>query len=394
MKYKRKDLDRAGAALIGLDPFKRLQALDTIADWRKMHLPVLRELYAELTEYLKSNGITFEFSSHRIKRTQAIIEKLENNKDMGLGGLHDIGGIRFVFSDMDALAIAEAAIVSFQPKNFTRKDKVRNYIKDPKPSGYRGIHYVYKYESENEDYDGLQIELQIRTKLQHSWAMAVETASLISGASLKAPIHDGNVWRSFFRLTSAVFSRREDMPVVQYYAAHTDEQLCAEYFSYVGCRIMVDRLKSLNVAVGYERRKRTGEGYCLLVINFVKKKVYFKYFDTAEEAFVADMFAKMERSVTSIEAVLMVSMEKIEEIQKAYPSYFLVTNDFVDVLEDFEKFCKLNYPRLHAASLGSECGKTSNIKRQMQRLEERQSEIDDIYETITTNNKEEIEDHD
>ena len=345
MKYKRKEIDRAGFALIGDDPFKRQQALEVVTDWRQLHLPVLRELNDELTEYFEANGIQFEFSSHRIKRMQSIVEKLKNKEKMGLGGVHDIGGVRFVFDGLEELGLAEAALLSFQPKNFVRKDKVRDYIEEPKPDGYRSIHYVYKYESDNPDYDGLQIELQIRTKLQHSWAMAVETASLITGTSLKASIQDGSIWREFFKLLSAVISKKEGKPVLEEYASYTDDQICGEYFMYADKHKLVDTLKALRVAAGFDQHKRTGDCYCLLIVNFVTRRVGFRYFDTAEDAQASDYFTKMEQTITSDEAALMVSMEKIEEMQKAYPSYFLDTGKFIEVLEDFEQFCELNYPR-------------------------------------------------
>lgn len=345
MKYTRNQINKAGEALIGDDPFKRQQAVELVTDWRQSHLPVLRELNDELTEFLTANGIEFEFSSHRIKRMQSIVEKLRNNEGMGLGGLQDIGGIRFVFPDTSTLELAEAILYGFNPENFERK-KEYDYVTTPKPSGYRSIHYVYKYVSEKPEYNGLQIELQIRTQLQHSWAMAVETASLISGTSLKASIQDGSVWRDFFKLVSAVFSKKEGKPVLKEYADYNDEQLCGEYFLFAEKHKLVDTLRALRVAFGYDQHQRTGDCYCVLIINFVSRRVRFRYYDTAEEAMASDMFTKMEQTITSDEAALMVSMEKIEELQKAYPSYFLDTGKFIEVLEEFERNCELNFPRI------------------------------------------------
>lgn len=53
----------------------------------------------------------------------------------------------------------------------------------PKMDGYRGIHDVYEYDVRS-DYgvmwNGLLIEIQYRTLLQHSWATAVEVAGLLT----------------------------------------------------------------------------------------------------------------------------------------------------------------------------------------------------------------------
>ena len=77
---------------------------------------------------------------------------------------------------MDNLIKCKEALETFAPTGFSFV-RSTDYIENPKSSGYRSIHYIYKYSSNIQDYDGLKIELQIRTRLQHSWAMAVETAS-------------------------------------------------------------------------------------------------------------------------------------------------------------------------------------------------------------------------
>ena len=345
MKYTRNQINRAGDALIG-DPFERQRASEIVTDWRQLHLPVLRELNEELTVFFKEQGVPVEFSSHRIKRMQSIIDKLRNHeKDkMKLGGLQDIGGVRFVFSDTRTLDMANRALDSFNPKNFEHL-KCNNYVEHPQTDGYRSIHHVYKYMSENPDYNGLRIELQIRTKLQHCWAMAVETAGLITRTSLKVDIDDGNEWRKFFRLVSAVFSKKEGRPILVEYSNHSDESLCSEFFNYSEEHKLIYQLRALRVAVDYEQHKKTGDSYCVLIIDFNRKRVKFRYYDTEEIAQASEKFTEVEGSINSDEAALMVSMKKIEELQKAYPSYFLDTGKFIEVLDEFEKFCELNYPR-------------------------------------------------
>ena len=49
------------------------------------------------------------------------------------------------------------------------------------------MHLVYKYINPIcPDYDGLFVELQIRTRLQHTWATAVETMGTYLEFSLKS----------------------------------------------------------------------------------------------------------------------------------------------------------------------------------------------------------------
>ena len=74
---------------------------------------------------------------------------------------------------------------------------------------------VYKYHSKtNEDWDKMKVEIQLRTKLQHSWAMAVETAGLITNTAMKSG-QGSDEWQEFFRTASCIFSIEEDLPIMK-----------------------------------------------------------------------------------------------------------------------------------------------------------------------------------
>lgn len=335
MKYSRKSLDRAGRAL--LDPFTRGEVIDIVSDWRMTHIPVLREFVEELTQHLNSNGIPFAFYSQRVKRMTSIIDKLRNNPDMGLGGLQDIGGARFVFDGIDEMERCKDILLTFVPIHFTHV-KTTDYIAVPKASGYRSIHYIYRYHSEDTDLDGLKIELQIRTRLEHSWAMAVETASLISRSSLKANIEDGSIWREFFKLVSAIFAQREGMAVAEKFKEYTHEMYCREYLEYTEKHRLLDQLSALRVTVNADELDTTN-GYCVLSINFKERMVTFRTYLSEEEGKATNIFAQLEQTIDSDEAVLLVSLAKMQEIREAYPSYFLDTKEFLSALSDFNQSC-------------------------------------------------------
>lgn len=343
MKYSRNQLNMIGSALYaeGVDAFRRSEAVRIVSDWRMTHLLPLREFVETLTAYLESQSVRYAFYSQRVKRMTSIIEKLRNNESTGmrLGGLQDIGGARFVFDSLEDLTASQNALVSFSPEHFSL-EKINNYIESPKDSGYRSVHYVYKYHSDNADYDGLRIELQIRTRLQHSWAMAVETASLISRTSLKANIEDNSIWREFFRLVSAIFAQKENCPVNHRYAGYTHEQYCRDYIEFLDKHKLLDQLQALRVTVNDEATFASGNiGYCILVINFRTRLVTGRpYAITAEDAASA-MFTQIEQNLNADEAAILVSIEKMQELREAYPSYFLDTKEFIMALHDFNASC-------------------------------------------------------
>ena len=336
-------MNRIGSYLYkeGIDAFKRSEAMRIVSDWRMTHLPVLREFVEGLTGYLADKGVKYAFYSQRVKRMTSIIEKLRNNETTGmrLGGLQDIGGARFVFETLEELYACEAALTTYSPAHFER-EKVNNYIVEPKESGYRSIHYVYKYHSENADYDGLRIELQIRTRLEHSWAMAVETASLISRTSLKANIDDNSIWREFFRLVSAIFAQKEACTIHSRYAGYTHEQYCRDYIAFLDNHKLPDQLQALRVTVNDEKTfAKSITGYCVLLINFRNRIVTGKQYTLEQEDEASSMFTQTEQSLSADEAVILVSIEKMQELREAYPSYFLDTKEFLLALETFNASC-------------------------------------------------------
>ena len=87
----------------------------------------------------------------------------------------------------------------------------KNYIKEPNPdTGYRGIHLIYKYNSsKTPQYNDLLIEVQLRTRLQHLWATAVETVGMFTQNRLKFNQGD-DVCLRFLKLVSIIFAAEEE----------------------------------------------------------------------------------------------------------------------------------------------------------------------------------------
>lgn len=104
--------------------------------------------------------------SHRPKTTGTIIEKLQRESGMSLPRMQDLAGIRIVgaisLDEQDRLA---AEIIRRFPPD-PRQPKLIDRRIDPR-HGYRAVHVVVCV-------DGVSIEIQIRTLLQHLWADLME----------------------------------------------------------------------------------------------------------------------------------------------------------------------------------------------------------------------------
>lgn len=349
MKYSRNQINKAGKALMegpekGFPFFDASQMID---DWRSLHMRPLEDLVASITSVLSEEGVHAAFSSHRLKRMTSIIAKLRHSPGMGLGGVQDIGGARFVFEDIDTLIRARDIISSAHFERFIPDRDIYDYVTSkgvgPKSSGYRSIHFVYKYVSEDSNYDGLRIELQIRTRLQHDWAMAVETAELISKSPLKAGMGERH-WLDFFKLASAVFAQKEGMPVEQTFAGYSEKDYCVEYAKIDGEHRLFDQLQGLVSAVKITEKHSLAAGYAVIFIRFAEKLVQLRHYpsDGLDEA--TKYYADVEKTIDNNEAaVVLVSVSDMKELKEAYPSYFLNASEFVAALYDFTQVCKAKH---------------------------------------------------
>lgn len=100
----------------------------------------------------------------------------ERQSGMAFSRMQDIGGCRAVVgtaTKVDSLvATCEGAAGRSKGPELIRK---YDYISSPKSDGYRGVHLIYRYRSaakEKKAWNGLRIEVQIRSRLQHAWASA------------------------------------------------------------------------------------------------------------------------------------------------------------------------------------------------------------------------------
>ncbi|MDY4562825.1 MAG: RelA/SpoT domain-containing protein [Candidatus Cryptobacteroides sp.] len=342
MKYSRNKINQSGKVLLAGPEmgFPYTDANLVVEDWRKLHMIPLQELVEDVTRVLADGGVQAAFSSHRLKRMTSIIAKLRHNPGMGLGGLQDIGGARFVFEDIDSLLKAQKIISQASFEHFVTDREPYDYVVKPKASGYRSIHFTYKFVSDNDDYDGLRVELQIRTRLQHDWAMAVETAELISKSSLKASLGDEN-WLSFFKLSSAVFAQKEGMPVAESFAEYSEKDYCLQYAQLDKSFKFLDQLQALVSAVKISEEHTLRGGFAVLLIQFAEKRVQLRHFQSDNLEDATKYYSEVEKSINDQNsAVVLVSVSDMKELQEAYPSYFLNASEFIQALFEFNSICK------------------------------------------------------
>ncbi len=96
----------------------------------------------------KSKQVSSEvLISQRLKRAPSIINKLKIQKTMSLSQMQDIGGLRVVLNNLNEVYQLKDLVRSSEKETAFKSVLLKeiDYIKEPKESGYRSIHLVYKY---------------------------------------------------------------------------------------------------------------------------------------------------------------------------------------------------------------------------------------------------------
>ena len=343
MKYTRKEIDKTGKLLLSSKKQDEVNAaINKLNDWRSLHLIPLDILQQRIETFLSLNHVHPFLISRRLKRLTSIQYKLDMNPEMGLGGMQDIGGLRVVVNTVEELLRLQSLLRSMPIDSFECRRRY-DYVNDPKESGYRSIHFAYIYQSNDEDYNGLRIELQIRTRLQHLWATAVETAGLYTKTSLKSSQGESG-WLDFFKIVSSLFSFKEKLPVARSLRKFEMSELMVRCYKMNKANQYSDILRALNVSVHETENTEelSNSMYYLVYINFEAKTVKVTSFSKDEESLASTKYSELEGTLQDGKnAAVLVSVNKVKELRDAYPSYFLDTKEFTNNVERICSNCEL-----------------------------------------------------
>jgi len=243
--------------------------------------------------------------------------------------MQDLGGCRLIFKTLaDLNEFREYLdnrsrahhILSHTPSKY-------DYISAPKQTGYRGVHYVYKYAPTTDsrrEFSGLKVEVQLRTAAQHAWATAVEISDLVFGTRTKFEDGSGDNGE-FFRLASELIARRHEGMVSCCSELSFDE--VAERFLEIEKRVdILDRLAKLREQGDFSRIKQH------TILAFMQ--------DSTLEIFG---YTKAKRAIdkegellhdTRCANVVYVSASSPTAIRSSYRNYLTNPEDFVKLVKD------------------------------------------------------------
>ncbi|EFC2190403.1 TPA: RelA/SpoT domain-containing protein [Escherichia coli] len=333
LDVSKKEIGRVGDRLASLAESNQTlpeSDLNILHSWRMLHLYPL----TKLTEYLtrEANSINQNcLISSRIKRLPSIISKLQRFEDMKLNKMQDLGGCRAILSNLDEVYNTYDNIKKLKFKHqIVRTD---DYIKQVKDSGYRSLHLVYSFQNEKHvNLNGLKIEIQLRTAIQHSWATAVEMVGLFRKESLKSSFGDPD-WLRFFELVSELFYGIESGKSVGHYMKTSSD-----------LKILTEKLNVFTILEAYNKvashidsSDTYTSGFCVIIVDTEKRKMNIKSFPVHSHKAASDFYIKEEKNCEGIKGyeVAMVSVDDISNLKNAYPAFFLDTKTFLNNLSRF-----------------------------------------------------------
>lgn len=334
-KFSNNQINRAGTILIDPDSFSTEEqnwGNEVLANWRGCHGYPINTFQATLREKLKTID-TNAIVAQRLKRAPSIIFKLQRFEGMKLARMQDIGGLRAVVSSVPKLRKLEKSYRQARFKHELASSK--DYLKEPKEDGYRSIHLIYRYVNDRvPDYNGLSVELQLRTRLQHAWATAVETMGTFLGQALKSGQGEAE-WRKFFAQAGAALALVEKTTPVPGFEGKTTDEVFSELANAEADLHVLEKLRGFAIAADQITTQRGYGTYHLIVLDSAQRTVLITPFASTRLEDANLQYAEVERRTKAgepVEAVL-VSAGPIDALRKAYPNYFLDTHQFVMQIE-------------------------------------------------------------
>lgn len=256
---------------------------------------------------------------------------------MQLARMQDLGGLRAIVGSIDAVRKLEESYINNPQNRFRHVLKSqKDYIDEPKDSGYRGIHLVYQYQgASNSNHNGILLEIQLRTKIQHAWATAVETMGTFIGQSIKSSEADDE-WNEYFSIVASAFAYIEDCNPVPCYAHMNKEQTFKKVSDLTDKLQVLDKLAAFRVVI--DNLEKNSGSYHLLVLDTAAQSVQVQSFGLARIGEATNEYLEWEKRAESNQSmqVVLVSTESIGSLKASYPSYFLDAEEFIKLIRGIQ----------------------------------------------------------
>ncbi|SEJ81632.1 hypothetical protein SAMN05428950_103309 [Sphingomonas sp. OV641] len=205
-----------------------------------------------------------------------------------------------------------------------------DYISAPKDSGYRSHHLIFRYQGQ-EQYEAwnrspMFVEVQLRTRLQHAWATAVEAVGMVRGEDLKSGAGDVD-WLRFFALMAAEIASAERATLVPGTPA-SDIERREEILALERGLNALATLEKYRQAVKISETVSTRAPFYLIQFDAANQQVKVRGVSLSASSSALDD-AEYGNQLNSV----LVAVDKLSDLRSAYPNYFLDVQMFATCLK-------------------------------------------------------------
>jgi ppGpp synthetase/RelA/SpoT-type nucleotidyltranferase len=336
LRHSISQVNNAGRALS--EDSEDHEVINIVNNWRGIHGFPLNAIQMDLknaAHKVEKNCVLVQ----RLKRLPSIKNKLKRSRARGselkLTQIQDIGGCRAVFETEES-----ARLLFNRYLNGSRIGHElwgnNDYVTRPAPTGYRSFHIKLKYKSTKDhliQYNGLRIEIQIRSKIQHLWATAAEIVGTMRYEPLKWGEGDP-IWLRFFQLTSGAMAYLENTAPVPG-IPNNFQDILVELKDYEKKLNALDFLINCTTGMQWIEEKKHLKYRHFFVMELDREqkttKVY-KYTTREIRRALAkynqlELFEEKRKSID----VVLVAADSVVALKRAYPNYHFDTSAFVEV---------------------------------------------------------------
>ncbi|WP_414756708.1 RelA/SpoT domain-containing protein [Anabaena sp. CCY 9910] len=322
LSYSKKQVRKAGECLINKhQSMPTDEALLILNNWRLCHAYPLNSVQNSLryrAKLIDDKAVV----TQRLKRISSIKNKLIRFDYMKLDTMQDIGGCRVILPNNNNVYQVKEEIINTKSINIIKEV---DYILNPKVTGYRGIHLISQYCGKNLDFKDLKIEIQIRNKMQHYWATAVEIIDTFTGQHLKSG-EEENEWHEFFKLVGLSMGKIENEIEIENSDKEKIKQL-NEKLEVTGKLLHYRNLINWTENIGKVK------GIFLLILNPKINEIKIVHFRNSELVEATEEYARLEKETQNENIdIVLIKTDSIEEIKKGYPNYFADSENFIEIL--------------------------------------------------------------
>lgn len=319
--------------------------IQLIDSWRASHGYVINTFQIWLRRKIQKQPFAVEFAQ-RLKRRNTVLDKLTRIAPDGtplirdVTSMHDFAGCRLIFDSIEDLTCFREELHSATSMRNVEHElrhhlEKYDYIAHPKPTGYRGVHDVFKHiprshrrSSGDRPWDGLMVEIQYRTRAQHAWATAVEISDLLDDERTKFDLFESNRSR-FFTIASELIARTHENRKHALLELTTSElrdelQLLEDELG------IMQRLKLLRQ---FEEEDKLQTHNVLNIHRDIDGNLRLDVLPFSTAAMAIEHASELESDTSSLNAVY-VRASNPKQLRSAYRNYFNDPVDFVELLSE------------------------------------------------------------